>query len=121
MEHLGTGQQRAERGTQRLRPATRRRDQQDQRRFAGGTTAFDQGGEERGVEPFDEREVGIDGCRGHRVPKRLSLLEGANDPGNCHRTSLRPTADTGPPPRRSVRPGPADADGLSIGPPRMSL
>ena len=95
VQHLGTGQQRAERGTERLGAATGRRDQQHHRRLARGAAALDQGGEQRSVEALDEREVRIDGCRGHGIPERLSLLEGAHDPGNCHRTSLRRRTDTG--------------------------
>ncbi len=51
----------------------------------GAAAALEQGREQRGVEALDEREVGIDGCRGHGIPERLRLLEGAHDPGNCHR------------------------------------
>ena len=40
------------------------------------------------IQALDEREVRIDGCRSHGIAERLSLFEGAHDPGNCHRTSL---------------------------------
>ena len=92
---LGAGQERLERGAERFgaapgrarstnsapaRPAARRRSSSD--------------GQQRGVEALDEREVGVDGCRGRGIPERLRLFEGAHDPGNCHRTSLRAPADT---------------------------
>ncbi len=95
MQHLGAGEELAESGSERLRAAARRRDQQHDGRLACGSAAFDERREQRSTQPFDEREVGVDRGGGHRVPERLCLLEGAHDPGNCHRTSLSAGPDTG--------------------------
>ena len=90
VQHLGAGQERVERGPERLGAAAGRRDGEDQRRLARRAAPLEQRREQRGVEALDEREVRVDGCRGHGIPERFSLFEGAHDPGNCHRTSLRP-------------------------------
>jgi hypothetical protein len=94
VHHLGAGHQGPQRGADRLGPAAGRSDQQDDGRLAGCAAALDEGGEQRRVEAFDQREVGIDGCCGDSILKRLCLFEGAHDPGNCHRMSLRAAADT---------------------------
>ena len=60
----------------------------------GGATPLEQRRQQRGAEALDEREVGVDGRRGCGIPERVRLFEGAHDPGNCHRTSLRAPADT---------------------------
>ena len=91
---LGAGQERFERRTERFRAATGGRDDEQRTGTPGGAAALEQRGQERGVEALDEREVRIDGCRGHGIAERLRLFEGAHDPGNCHRTSLRAPADT---------------------------
>ncbi|GAA0498542.1 hypothetical protein GCM10009532_23260 [Microbacterium aurantiacum] len=52
-------------------------------------SSFEESGDEGGVQAFDEREIGVHGCRGDGIPKRFGLFEGAEDPGNCHRRSLR--------------------------------
>ena len=44
-------------GADRLRPATRRSDQEDDRRLAGRAATLEQGSEERCIEALDQREV----------------------------------------------------------------
>ena len=91
---LGAGQQRFERRTERFGAATGGRDDEQRTCTAGGSAALEQRGQERGVEALDEREVRIHGCCGCGIPERVRLFEGAHDPGNCHRTSLRAPVDT---------------------------
>ena len=96
---LGSGEERLERGAERFGAAPGGCDDEQRSAATGGAAPLDQRGEERGVEPLDEREVGVDGCRGRGIPERVRLFEGAHDPGNCHRTSLRAPGDTRSPER----------------------
>jgi len=91
---LCAGQEGFERRAERFRSATGGRDDEQRTGTTAGTAALEQGGQERGVEALHEREVGIDRCRGRGIPERLRLFEGAHDPGNCHRMSLRAHTDT---------------------------
>ncbi len=94
VHHLCARNERFQRGTERLGAATGGSDHEQRSRPPGGATPFQQRSQQRSAQALDEREVGVDGRDGRGIPERVRLFEGANDPGNCHRTSLRATEDT---------------------------
>ena len=104
VHHLGAREERFQRRAERLGAAPGRGDHEQRSGPPGGAAPFEQRSQQRGIQALDEREVRVDGRRGRGIPERVRLFEGAHDPGNCHRTSLRATKDNsdGPPPAASA-------------------
>ena len=70
--------------------APARRDHDEQHTgLTGCLTSIDQCGERRRIESVDEREILVDRCRRERLPERFGRVEGAQDPGKTHPTSVR--------------------------------
>ncbi len=71
-------------GSEGLRATAGRGDHEHGARIAGRPPTFDEARDDGGVEAVDEGEREVGGGRGGGLAVRLSLLEGAHDPGNCH-------------------------------------
>ena len=85
-----------------LRAPTGRGDREEDGRVSGRNAALEQCGQNGSVEPSNDREVGVGEGRGMRVLERFCLHEGAHDPGNCHRMSLRTSHRHAPVPLSAV-------------------
>ena len=84
VQHVGAREHGIQRRTQRFGATAGRGDDQHRAGLTRGATALDEARDDGGVEAIDEGEGQVAGCRGSDLTIRLSLLERANDPGNCH-------------------------------------
>ncbi len=84
MEDLRAGQNGLESRAEGLGTSTGGRDHQHRAGITRGTATLDEARDDGGVEAVDEGERQVGGGRRSGFTVRLSLLEGANDPGNCH-------------------------------------